>query len=88
MLAASFSLSKHTCLEKKGLRLCKAQPPKSHRAIRRGRAGAAAAPPQEPGCSRHWQPAPAVSGPLLGPFPLGWVKIHQSKFSCYGFYDA
>lgn len=70
MLAASFSLSKHTCLEKKGLRLCEAQPPKSHRAISPGRAGPGAAPWQEPACSWHCQPAPAVSGPFLGPFPL------------------
>lgn len=37
MLAASFSLSKHTCLEKKGLRLLEAQPPKSRCGIKRGR---------------------------------------------------
>lgn len=37
MLAATFSLSKHTCLEKKGLRLFTAQPPKSRCGIKRGR---------------------------------------------------
>lgn len=87
MLAATFSLSKHTCLEKKGLRLFAAQPPKSRRGIKRGRGRAGSCSLLEPACSRHWQPAPAVSRPLPGPFLSSWVQIHDlKKSSCYDFY--
>lgn len=84
MLAASFSLSKHTCLEKK-----RAAPVRG--------AGTEISPWHQTRQGQGWELLPGRSQAAPGagsqlqqcqdPFPLGCVKIkiHQLKFACYGF---